>query len=317
MAKIRDREFAFIPVELAQVQTEGRTMTGYASAFNYPIDSSVGGSRQTTYVRPGAFTKTLKENRDAVKVLFNHGMDPRYGKLPIGVPTKLQEDKRGLYAEVDLHDGPDNQNIIAALAQGALNAMSIQFEVTDETFNEDRSERYINAVKLYEFGPVTFPANAGAVARLHSLPDMMAEMREQHWDGAAALRSASNAAEFRKIAFERANDSDADTAAHWALPHHPNPAGAPGNADPAGVAAALAALHGGRGGEPALVMSVDAVEAHLQRHQAESSSDDGRATEKSAGTPLSADRLTWLKKGQLIKQHERELEEMAARIKGL
>jgi HK97 family phage prohead protease len=171
---MREREFASFPVELAQVAADGRTMTGYASVFNYPIDSGVRGFDQTTYVRPGAFTKTLKENLNQVKVLFNHGLDPRYGKLPIGVPTILKQNEQGLYAEVKLHDGPDNQNIIAALASGALNAMSIQFEVTDEDYNDDRSERNIRALKLYEFGPVTFPANEAATASLHSLPDFVA-----------------------------------------------------------------------------------------------------------------------------------------------
>jgi HK97 family phage prohead protease len=170
---MKEREFASFPVELAQVAAAGRTMTGYASVFNYPIDSGVHGFEQTTFVRPGAFTKTLNENKAQVKVLFNHGLDPRYGKLPIGVPTKLEQNGRGLYAEVDLHDGPDNQNIIAALRSGALNAMSIQFEVTDEAYNDDRSERYIQALKLYEFGPVTFPANEAATASLHSLPDFV------------------------------------------------------------------------------------------------------------------------------------------------
>jgi HK97 family phage prohead protease len=171
---MKEREFASFPVELAQVAAAGRTMTGYASVFNYPIDSGVRDFQQTTYVKPGAFTKTLKENKGQVKVLFNHGLDPRYGKLPIGVPTTLKQDGKGLYAEVALHEGPDNQNIIAALASGALNAMSIQFEVTDEAYNADRSERYIQALKLYEFGPVTFPANEAATAALHSLPDFIA-----------------------------------------------------------------------------------------------------------------------------------------------
>jgi HK97 family phage prohead protease len=174
---VKEREFASFPVELAQVQATGRTLKGLASAFDHPIDSGVRGFPQTTFVRKGAFSKTLKEHAASwFKVLFNHGLDPRYGQLPIGVATRLEENSQGLYAEVELHDGPDNQNIIAALASGALNAMSIQFEVTDEAFNDDRSERYIQALKLYEFGPVTFPANEAATASLHSLPDFVSAL---------------------------------------------------------------------------------------------------------------------------------------------
>lgn len=85
----------------------------------------------------------------------------------------------------------------------------------------------------------------------------------EKWDGAAAMRSCSSAADFRSIAFERANDSDPDTAAHWALPHHASPGA---KADQGGVSAALAALHGGRGGAPDL-KNAGAAEKHLQAHE--------------------------------------------------
>lgn len=308
---IRERLVADISPELASVQTTGRMLEGYASVFDYPIDSGSPSRPQTTYVRPGAFTRTLKNNREQIQVLFNHGHDPRYGELPIGTIKVLEEDKKGLKAGVELHDGPDNENIRAALASGALRAMSIQFETIAEDFNEDRTERNIREVKLWEFGPVTFPANAAAVASLHSLAALAYNL-EEHWDGAAAMRTCDGAADFRKIAFERSNDSDPDTMAHWALPHHPNPDGAPGNADPAGVAAALAALHGGRGGAPDLVMSVAAVEAHLQRHQSESSSVETRA-----GT-LDEARLTWIRQAERrLLSVDETLEAELARMKRL
>ncbi len=305
---MREREFASFPLELAQVSTKGRTMEGYASVFNYPIES---GKDHTTFVRPGAFTKTLKENRAQIQVLFNHGMDPRYGLLPIGTAEVMQEDKRGLWTEVELHDGPDNDNIRAALASGSLRAQSIQFETMQESTNDERTERYIEQVRLWEFGPVTFPANDAATATLHSLAGFASLLGEVQWDGAAALRTCSNAAEFRKIAFERSNDSDPDTAAHWALPHHPSWRGAPGNADSAGVAAALAALHGGRGGAPDLKASVATVESHLTAHQSEASSAGGRES------TVEEDRLTrWLfDKGQLNEQALKELARQEAWLK--
>ena len=162
-------EFASFGVELAQASNEGSTLEGYASVFNYPIDESAGQFERTTFIRPGAFARTIKNNRDQIQVLFNHGLDRRYGQLPIGVIKDLHEDGRGLWARVELHDGPDNENIKAALSSGALRAMSIQFETKDQEFNDERTERYVKEVKLYEFGPVTFPANKAATASLHSL----------------------------------------------------------------------------------------------------------------------------------------------------
>src|SRR6266540_1003752 len=157
---MRERFVADIPTELAQVEAKGRMLEGYASVFDHPIESGSSRHPQTTYVRPGAFARTLKNNRDQIQVLFNHGHDPRYGELPIGTIKHLAEDSRGLKAKVELHDGPDNENIRSALASGALRAMSIQFETIQEDFNDDRSERYLQQLNLWEFGPVTFPANA-------------------------------------------------------------------------------------------------------------------------------------------------------------
>jgi hypothetical protein len=163
---------------------------------------------------------------------------------------------------------------------------------------------------------VTFPANEGAVASLHSLAALAFPLDdlEMAWDGDAALRTCSTAAEFRKIAFERQNDSDPDTAAHWVLPHHPNPDGAPGNADPAGVTAALQALHGARSGSaPDLVQSVSAVEAHLQAHQAEASSEG-------AGKSSTADEARFsvvLTRRRILASLDEEDRERARRLSGI
>jgi hypothetical protein len=105
--------------------------------------------------------------------------------------------------------------------------------------------------------PVTLYAHA-SVGLLHVRPML-------------DLHHPSEIADLRKIAFERANDSDPDTAAHWALPHHPSPGA---DADPAGVSAALGALNGARGGAPDL-KSKEAAQAHLENHQG--------AGEKAAG----------------------------------
>jgi len=166
---MREREFASFPMELAQMASEGRTLRGYASVFNYPIDSGTTHHSQTTFVRPGAFTKTLQENRDRVQVLVNHGMDARWGMSPVAVVKEMEQDAHGLRIAAEIIDHPEFDPIVASLKAGALRAMSIQFETTKESFNEERTERNLDEVALWEFGPVTFPANAAATASLHSL----------------------------------------------------------------------------------------------------------------------------------------------------
>jgi HK97 family phage prohead protease len=166
---MREREFASFPMELARVAAEGRTIRGYASVFNYPIDSGTTHHAQTTFVRPGAFTKTLQENRDRVQVLVNHGMDARWGMSPVATVREMEQDAHGLRIAADIIDHPEFDPIVASLKAGALRAMSIQFETVKESFNDDRTERNLDEVSLWEFGPVTFPANTAATASLHSL----------------------------------------------------------------------------------------------------------------------------------------------------
>ena len=168
---MREREFASFNTELAQVHAEGRTLTGYASVFNFPIDSGSRHQAQTTFVRPGAFTKTLNENREQIQVLVNHGMDSRWGMSPVATVKDIHQDNHGLKVEAEIIDHPEFDPIVASLKAGAFRAMSIQFETTKESFSDDRTERNLEEVALWEFGPVTFPANAAAVASLHSIQD--------------------------------------------------------------------------------------------------------------------------------------------------
>lgn len=171
-----ERLYASFGLDLSKLElhesAKGRTAVGYASAFDHPITGTLEEwlYGTTTFIRKGAFTKTLRENRDQIQALVNHGMDPKFGMLPVGVPTVIKQDDYGLYTETELHDGPGNADLKAALAQGALRAMSIGFEVKKETWSEDKSTREIHEVKLFEYSYVTFPANQGSFAELHSSP---------------------------------------------------------------------------------------------------------------------------------------------------
>ena len=311
MGKLRRPEYAYIGAQLSKLELhsdgDGRTMVGYASAYEYPMPGDMG---ETIVMRKGVFKKSLQEQDvDRIQVLYQHGHDRQIGKLPLGKARVIQEDDRGLWTETPLARTSYNDDIVIPLLADGVLSMSVGFGVIQESWDRTRETRYVIEGILGDFGPTPTPRNLGASAALHSLEI------EEHWDGAAAMRSCSNAAEFRKIAFERDNDSDPDTAAHWTLPHHPSWTGAPGNADPQGVAAALAALHGGRGGPPSLKMSVDSVESHLQAHQAETSSAQGRGEDSRT---LDPDRLTWsLEASRRLLVEGEEMQTTLARINRL
>lgn len=158
----------------------GPVMVGHFARFNEwtKIDSAYEG-RFLERIAPGAFAKTLKENRSAVKVLFNHGNDPTLGDTVLGIPDVLAEDEIGARYEVPLFDGVPPL-LLSGLRSGAYGA-SFRFRVIpgkDEwvdtpersaTNPDGLPERTVREVQLFEFGPVTFPAYANATAGVRSL----------------------------------------------------------------------------------------------------------------------------------------------------
>jgi HK97 family phage prohead protease len=166
-------------IELPAAQVEFRaddkedgtlgTLRGYAAVFNEDtvIDSWEG--RFVERIMPGAFERTLVEDGPRIKVLFNHGFDPSIGDKPLGKPRVMREDKRGLYVEVPLDDTSYNRDIVASLRSGALDGQSFRFSVKREEW-EDAPEpgllptRTLMQLRLYEFGPVTFPAYEATTA---------------------------------------------------------------------------------------------------------------------------------------------------------
>lgn len=133
-------------------------------------------------------------------------------------------------------------------------------EATDEVTFGDRTP--VEVVTT-----VTESTEGKSRSKLEVADGSKAAFDDSAWDGPAAMSAAGNsddpAASFRSIAFERNNDSADDTAAHWALPHH-KAAGDPPNVK--GVAGAIGALNGGRGGKPDL-KNEGAARTHLENHQ--------------------------------------------------
>jgi HK97 family phage prohead protease len=151
------------------------------SAFEswYEIDSWWEGRFLEKTVR-GSFAKTIKEQRDNVKVLYDHGYDFQIGNKVLGPIDDLREDPDSAVGEVPLFDTTYNRDLLPGLEAGVYGS-SFRFRVIRDEWNDDpgRSdynpdgipERTIKEVRLYEFGPVTFPANPESTAGLRSMTD--------------------------------------------------------------------------------------------------------------------------------------------------
>ena len=150
------------------------TLFGHFAVFNQwtEIDSMWEGNFMER-IAPGAFKKTIKENRDSMKVLFNHGQDMQIGDKVLGPIEVLREDKTGPFYEVPLFDTTYNRDLAPGLEAGVYGA-SFRFRVMKEEFDKAPKtskanptglpERTIKEAQVMEFGPVTFPAYAGASA---------------------------------------------------------------------------------------------------------------------------------------------------------
>ena len=76
------------------LQGDGKTLTGRLATGWAEIESVAEGHFMERFA-PGAFRKTFSENRDNIKVLFQHGRDMSVGQQPIAVLADVGEDADG------------------------------------------------------------------------------------------------------------------------------------------------------------------------------------------------------------------------------
>lgn len=175
----------------------GSTMFGYFSTFNdwYEIDSYWEGTFLER-VAPGAYAKTIANDRSSMRVLYDHGFDPQLGNKPLGPINVLREDSIGPYYEVPLLDTDYNRNFLLPALRGQLMSgeavgsqlgASFRFIVTGESWDYSGEVtsfnpaglplRTITSTQVMEFGPVTFPANdlatSGARSSCRSTTDSL------------------------------------------------------------------------------------------------------------------------------------------------
>ena len=135
------------PFEMKSLDEESNVFEGYASVFRN-VDN-VG-----DVVEPGAFTKTIQENGDKIKVLWQH--DPY---TPIGKALKLEEDNHGLYVKAKIFDTTAGRDAMTLIKGGVIDVLSIGYRVIKDSWDKDNMVRRLKEVKLFEFSPVTFAAN--------------------------------------------------------------------------------------------------------------------------------------------------------------
>lgn len=151
----------------------------------------------------GAFKKTMREQRDQIRALFDHGYDPQIGNKVLSTVDDLREDSDAAVLEGDLFDTSYNRDLLPGL-QANVYGSSFRFRVIKEEWDDEPGtsdhnpkglpERTITEIRLYEAGPVTFPANPAATAGVRSLTDdYYARSRARDPQGVDALLARARA----------------------------------------------------------------------------------------------------------------------------
>ena len=146
-----DIERKTVGFEVKEIDEEEGTFTGYAATFSSKPDS------YGDVIDPGAFTKTLKDGRKRIKVLWQHSP-----MEPIGKPVEISEDEKGLLIKGKLSLGVQRaREILALMKDDVINEMSIGYETIKQEYKD--GVRHLKEIRLYDTSPVTFAANPEAV----------------------------------------------------------------------------------------------------------------------------------------------------------
>jgi len=158
-------------VEIRQAGEDGpRKIEGYAAVYYR-------GEEEQEYrlfddmverIAPGAFDEAI--GRDDVRGLFNHDSNIVLARTSSGTMT-LSSDDTGLRYSFDIDpEDPDHQRVSRKIKRGDVDGSSFAFEVTGEEFERREGVVYrtITGVKLYDVGPVTFPAYSASTSEMRS-----------------------------------------------------------------------------------------------------------------------------------------------------
>jgi len=131
--------------ELTDYDEKNSIVKGYGSYFdNKDSDQDI--------IRKGAYKKTIEENGERVKYLYQHNM-----MQPIGKMEELYEDEKGLVFVASIPKTTLGSDVIELMKAGVITENSVGIMPIVKENKENYRE--IREVKLYEISAVTLAAN--------------------------------------------------------------------------------------------------------------------------------------------------------------
>jgi len=147
-----------LALDQGEIRAEGDKaprLTGYAAKFGIVTD--LGWFREK--IKAGAFDAALKDSD--CRALKNHDPNLLLGRESSGT-LRLQANSVGLKFEIDVPDTTTGRDTVEEVRRGDLAGCSFSFTVAEDEWvhkEGEQSERTIVRIgKLYDVGPVTYPA---------------------------------------------------------------------------------------------------------------------------------------------------------------
>ena len=161
------------PVEIRETEGEAARIEGHAAVY---YDGSEGSEYRlwddaVERIMPAAFTRAL-EDGDDTRALFNHDPSLLLGRSTSGTLT-MSADERGLKYSIQPGDTSVARDVLEHLRRGDVSGSSFAFTVTDEEWRmeDGTAVREVTGVRLFDVGPVTYPAYAGSSSGVRSAED--------------------------------------------------------------------------------------------------------------------------------------------------
>lgn len=135
--------------ELIDADSKAGIVKGYGSIFgNVDSDGDI--------INKGAYRKTVEENGNRVKYLYQHDMDKPLGKM-----RELYEDEKGLVFEAEIPKTQLGKDVIELMKSGVITENSVGIIPVKKEMQD--GYRHLNEVRLFEISAVTLAANDQAM----------------------------------------------------------------------------------------------------------------------------------------------------------
>jgi HK97 family phage prohead protease len=199
-------ERRYVNLEDLQLRVEKRedgqrVLTGYPIVFNRK-SVNLGGFQEV--VAPGAADETIRD--DDIRALFNHDSNLILGRNRANT-LKLTSDQRGVHMEVPLPDTTAARDLAVSIERGDVSGGSFSFNIkpggaawSDGEEENELPLRTVLKIRLYDVGPVTFPAYPDTEMGVRAdTGDVARELEEWHSQRAAKLAELANQARRREL----------------------------------------------------------------------------------------------------------------------